>query len=260
VDRTTVGRRLDKLERELGLSIFEQDEGGHRPTEVGRRALETAAAIEQLVERFVADAGLTGHAPAAPLRVAVAAELGVELTPQISAFALAHPELRLRLVSTPDPAEAVLQRRCDVALCLADRQPAHLRGRQLAQLYQAPYAASAYLDRKGWGLAPQTYEWIRCSGGSQHSAMQRWDAIFCDTVTVAAYVDSWPALRANVEAGLGAGFLWTFVARKLPDLQPIGPCDPNLSVGLWALSRDDVPLERSAREFMRQIHLASTPD
>jgi hypothetical protein len=63
-----------------------------------------------------------------------------------------------------------------------------------------------------------------------------------------------------VEAGLGAGFLWTFVAHKLPDLQRVGPCDPTLTIGLWAFARDDVPLERSAREVMRQIHLVSTPD
>ena len=259
VDRTTVGRRVDKLERELGAMIFEKDDDGHRPTEIGGRALELAAAIEQLVDRFVADTGVTGQAPEAPLRIAVAAELGVELTPQLSAFALGNPELRLQIVASSDPVETALQRKCDVAVCLVDAQPPHLRGRHVAQLYQAPYAATAYLDRKGRGRKPQDYEWIRGANGSQLVAAQRWDAALSDTAAVAAHVDSWASLRANVEAGLGAGFLWTFVARKAPDLHKIAPCDPHVSVGLWVLARDDVPLGRGAREFMRQLNVVSEP-
>ena len=67
VDHTTVARRIQALEKEMGLALFSREAGGHRLTEAGRRLQPQAEAMEEAflaVERSAAPpshaAGLSG--------------------------------------------------------------------------------------------------------------------------------------------------------------------------------------------------------
>lgn len=253
IDRTTVGRRLDRLEQQLGAPIFEQGEDGYHPTPAGRRALEIADAMEQLVEGLVDEIADRPRAHSGQLRVIVAAELGSELMPEFAAFANANPDIRLSIQSSPDPAEHVIQRKSDIGLCLVERRPEHLRGRRIGTLHQAPYASIRYLDRKGRGLASSKYDWIRCLGGSQQPVMRRWSQGFSADIPVSTIVDSWPGLRSAVDQDIGAAFLWTFIADRSPHLEALPPLDGDLGIDLWLLVRDDVPMDRPTRTFLNDL-------
>ena len=253
IDRTTVGRKLDRLEHQLGVPLFEQGEDGYHPTGAGGRALEVADAIEQLVEGLVDELAVRPHAQSGQLRVIVASELGSELMPELAAFAAANPDIRLSLQSSAEPAEHVIQRKSDIGLCLVDRRPDHLRGRRIGTLRQAPYASVRYLDRKGRGLPLRDYDWVRCSGWSQLPGMRRWDEALGGDLPVSALVDSWSGLRSAVDQDIGAAFLWTFVAGRCADLEPLAPRDADLGVDLWLLVRDDVPMDRPTRAFLNDI-------
>ncbi|ARS28406.1 LysR family transcriptional regulator [Sphingomonas sp. KC8] len=253
IDRTTVGRRLDRLEHQLGVPLFAQSEEGYYPTAAGRRALEVADQMEQLMDGLAAELGNGAVAKRGHLRLAVAAELGAELMADLAAFATIRPDVQMTILSSADPAESVVQRKSDIGLCLADQRPDHLRGRRIGTLRQAGYAAKGYLARGAGGGAVQEQEWIRCSGWSHLPVMRRWDAMFPDDVRVAAYVDSWSALRSAVEQEIGAAFLWTFVADRCADLVRIAPLDETVGVDLWVLARDDVPMDRPLRAFMDDI-------
>lgn len=261
IDRTTVGRKLDRLERQLGVRLFEQGEDGYHPTPAGRRALEIADAMERLADSLTAE--LNGHAlrPADRLRVAVAAELEAELMPEMMAFTAAASRFVEIVVQTADdPVDSVVQRRSDIGLCLADHRPDHLRGRRIGTLRQAPYASHGYLDRwsragEGRHDSPQDcqYDWVRCEGWSRLPAMRRWHAKSGEDLRFAAIVDNWPALKRAVELDAGVAFLWTFVADRQADLVRIAPPDEALGIDLWLLVRDDVPMEPPTRAFMDDV-------
>jgi DNA-binding transcriptional LysR family regulator len=253
VNRTTVGRRLERLEHQLGITLFEQGEDGYHPTAAGRRALEVADEVTRLMTGLTEE--LKNHDLVArrKLRLAMPSDLGSELMPQISAFLKAHGDIDVTILSTAHPAESVVQRKSDICLCLADRQPDHLRGLRLGSLQQAGYAALGYLDKRGHDLAPQDYEWVRYSGWSQVPALRRWDDFFSDAIPVATRVDNWHALRSAVECELGAGFMWTFVASSYANLVQIVPLDEALSIDLWVMVRDDVPIDPDARKLMNSF-------
>ena len=260
VNRTTVGRRLERLEHQLGIALFEQGEEGYHPTPAGRRALEVADQVTRLMTGLTEELKNHDAVTRRKLRLAISSDLGSEFMPQISAFLKAHPDIDVTLLSTPHPAESVVQRKSDICLCLADRQPDHLRGRRLGSLRQAGYAARGYIKKRGQDLtrpdlkpqelAPQDYEWIRYSSWSQVPALRRWDDIFCDTIPVVTRVDNWHALRGAVECELGAGFMWTFVASNCANLVQIAPVDETLGIDLWVMVRDDVPVDPDARKLM----------
>jgi len=253
VNRTTVGRRLERLEHQLGVALFEQGEDGYHPTAAGRRALEVADEVTRLMTGLSEALKNQDSFTRRKLRLAISSDLGSEFMPQISAFLQAHADIDVTILSTPQPAESVVQRKSDICLCLADRQPDNLRGLLLGSLRQAGYAASGYLDKRGHNLAPQDYAWVRYSGWSQVPALRRWDDIFCDSIPVVTRVDNWHALRSAVECELGAGFMWTFVAANCPNLVQIAPVDETLSIDLWVMVRDDVPIDPDARKLMNSF-------
>ncbi|MCC2603627.1 LysR family transcriptional regulator [Sphingopyxis yananensis] len=253
VDRTTVGRRLERLEHQAGTSLFEQGDVGYQPTFAGRHTLAIADKIEALVTELETLLASEKGSEQVELRVAVAAELGSELLKDLAGFSRRHPHIRLRITTSHEPDRDVIARKCEVALCLVDAIPKHLRGARIATLRQAGYASETYLDHKGYALAPQSYDWVRCAHSSQVKAMKLWDEIFCPTVSVSAYVDSWAALRSSVEQGVGAAFLWTFFADAEPDLIRVTPLDEALGIGLFLVVRDDVPMDHATRQFMKDM-------
>lgn len=257
IDRTTVGRKLDRLERQLGARLFEQGDDGYHPTAAGRRALEIADAMEQLADELAAELNPRAFPPVDRLRVAIAAELETELMPEIVAFAAAAERfVQISVQTTGDPADSVVRRKSDIGLCLADHRPDHLRGRRIGTLRQAPYASAAYLARQGGDRPLAAFDWIRCSGWSRLPAMRRWDATLGDGPRVATIVDSWPALRRAVELDAGAAYLWTFVADPIAGLARLAPPDAALGADLWILVRDDVPMDPPTRAFMNQVSAA----
>lgn len=253
VDRTTVGRRLERLEHQAGTALFEQGEVGYQPTFAGRHALAIADKIEALVTELEAVLASDKGAEQVEIRVAVAAELGSEFLADLADFSRRHSHIRLRISTSHEPEKDVVARKCDVALCLVDAIPRHLRGIWIATLRQAGYASETYLNHKGYGLAPQDYDWVRCARSSQVKAMKPWDEIFCNTVRVSAFVDSWAALRSSVEQGVGAAFLWTFFGDSEPTLSRVTPLHDELGIDLFLVVRDDVPMDHATRQFMRDM-------
>ncbi|WP_255326428.1 LysR family transcriptional regulator [Sphingobium sp. EM0848] len=253
VDRTTVGRRLERLEHQAGVPLFEQGEEGYHPTAAGRRVLGVADQIEALIAGLGTDLSGESEAEQAELRIAIATELGSEFLPELAAFSRSHPNIRLRMNTSGEPEDDVITRKCEVGLCLVDPIPRHLRGTRIGTLRQAGYASHAYLEARGHGLPPQEYEWVRCASSSRVRAMKQWDDIFCRTIRVSAYVDSWPALKQSVEQGLGAGFLWTFVADSIANLDRVTPLHEELGTGLHLLVRDDVPMDQPTRTFLSDM-------
>ena len=258
IDRTTVGRRLERLERDLGAQLFEQGDDGYHPTEAGRRVLLAADEVTRIIDGMIEDMEALRTPERRELRLAVSAELGAEFMPHIARFLEGSNRVKVSVRSTPDPADSVTRRKCDVALVLSDAPPDHVRARKIGRLRQAGYATAAYLDRAGRNLTPRDYDWIRFSGWSQAPAMRRWDGVFQESMQAMAHVDTWQALRAAVEAGIGAGFMWTFAAEADPRFIQIAPIDESLGVDLWTAVRDDVPADPSITQLLRFLETELT--
>ena len=75
-----------------------------------------------------------------------------------------------------------------------------------------------------------------------NSASARWlKANLPDAAKISAEVNSWDAFKEAVLCGLGIGHMWCFVADREPGLVRIRDIEPELSMELWLLVRDDVP-------------------
>jgi DNA-binding transcriptional LysR family regulator len=102
IDETTVGRRLQRIERALGVRLFEAIDGLRKPT----AQCETVLAHVQAIAAHVADIGKIGDSlPGASGRFRIATTNAVAeevLSPRASALLVANPGIALRFLTSSE--------------------------------------------------------------------------------------------------------------------------------------------------------------
>src|SRR5690348_1327389 len=102
IDETTVSRRLARIERTLGLRLFEAADGMRKPTP----QCETVLAHVQAMARHAAEIGKVGAAmpgPVARFRIASTHALAEQLlAPRVGALLTRHPGLTLQFLASTE--------------------------------------------------------------------------------------------------------------------------------------------------------------
>jgi DNA-binding transcriptional LysR family regulator len=120
IDETTVGRRLMRIERSLGLRLFEAVDGERKPT----RQCEMVLAHVQAMAAHVAEIDRIGESEIGPvgrLRIASTNTVAEEvLSPRASAFLRANPGLTMQFLTS---SENVKFSRWEADLAIRLRKP-----------------------------------------------------------------------------------------------------------------------------------------
>lgn len=268
VNHTTVLRRLEALEAQLGTRLFDRMRGGYQPTEAGRVLLEQArhmATRAEEVERQVLgrDRELTGS-----LRVTTAFVLMDHLLPQpLAEFARAYPGIEVEMVENAvladlSSASAAApqnrgRREADVALRLSAHVAEHLVGRELGMTQCRVYAL-----RGAPGLPQQltpltelvrSAPWVAFERDASARIYDRWMREHLAHADVRLRVDIFNAKAAMLRTGIGVGVLPTFMQDKHPELVAISEPIPELAAPVWMLTHPDLRKTARVRAFMQFV-------
>jgi len=157
---STVLRRLQVLERVLGVQLFDRTPDRLTVTEPGLRLMHKAEQIEADVleaERDVRGADI--HLEGAIRLTAPPAVLQFALMQHLAEFRASYPTIDLEVVSTNQMAD--LDRRdADVAIRFSRSPGEHLVGRRLPEFSDSVYAAPRYIEQHFVPRAETTAEWI----------------------------------------------------------------------------------------------------
>lgn len=120
VNETTIARRIERLQGDLGYTVFEAVDGGRRPTEAGLRLLQMAVEMDGAANR-IAHLGKADAPPAETIRISATdsvstALLGKRATP----FLLQNPGVRLQIQAST---ELVNFSRWEADIALRMREP-----------------------------------------------------------------------------------------------------------------------------------------
>lgn len=249
VHHATVSRRLERLEHDLSVRLFDRHPRGYDLTEAGRELVAHVEAMESqahAIERRVAgrDQSLTGT-----VRLTTVDDLAVLVLPEmLAAFHAAYPRLEVEV--DVDTARLDLARReADVALRFGSPpQDAGGVRRRLCDTTGAIYATRAYLDAHGTPIAVADLAHHRCVRGSNRltglPAESLWDRAGTQAVVRS---NSMLVQATAIRSGLGLGYLATFLFEADPgDLVEVPLADAHdFTAGLWLVLHGD--LRRSAR-------------
>lgn len=259
VRHTTVGRRLDEIEKALGVRLFDRTPDGYMPTSAGQDLADVAERME--AEVLAAEGrvlGRDGELEGA-LRVSTMDMLFRGYHEVFSSFMARYPSVKLT-VSTTNDEVSLTRRQADVVLRLTSKPPDHLVGRKVARVDFAVYASKKLVARVGKKAPYAAYPWLNWDERLNARWLDEWLAKNAPGARSVLWLDtSTLGLHAAVAAGLGVHFLACFEGDRDPLLQRIGPIEPAFSRELWLLTLRELRSTRRVRAFMDHVEQTLRP-
>lgn len=252
ISNSTVTRRLDDFERDLGSRLFDRTPEGYRMTQAAENLLPTAEHVEELM--LAAERKVTGtdQELEGTIRLTLPPASGFNvLMPRLAEFAKDYPGIDLEIISSPDALD-LGRREADIAIRVfrtGTSPPDNLIGRKISGM-----TASAYVHRDL--LNPDNPEdvshltWI-----GLHST---------------AYDDSWKKVCKNghlpvhhavsafilqveaVRSKMGMMFAPCAMFRDHPEVVRVPGEDMHHYFDLWVLTHKDLRLSARMR-ILREI-------
>ncbi|WP_153135756.1 LysR family transcriptional regulator [Paraburkholderia agricolaris] len=233
VDRTTVARRIEALERVVGKRLLTQDGSVIRVTDTGRAVLAASQQVSTTIEALEATLQGRGQEIEGTVRIAVSLGLGDAFIDDIVAVQDRHPGIRIELVCVADPMRLVDDREADLGIAERYDRPEKFDCALLGNLEVALYGSAEGDPSQrsaswvGWSdFAPRPFlDWVHESIG--HNA------------TISARVNTWDALKRVALAGSGVAPLWCMLAGNDPRLRRL-PSTLDHYIALWLVAPADV--------------------
>ncbi len=249
VNQSTVARRLNQLEANMGTTLFERRARGLALTDVGHDIVAEAESIEEsyaALDRKILgrDARLSGR-----IRLSVADGLVPLVGSLIAEMRQLHPAIQIE-VGVGNALASLSNLEADIVLRVTTSPPEHLIGRRIAQLTVAAYGSRDYLATSTTVGRLEDHRWIRWAERWQDFGTERWIGAHVSPSNVQATVNTNQALSDLVLQGLGLAFLPCFSADADPKLVRIGSRVES-GASVWLLTHDDLRKSGRVAAFMK---------
>ena len=254
VNHSTVFRRLNALEQDLGVRLFERERSGYLLTasgeELAEAAREVAGRIDGVERRIQGrDVRLRG-----PLRVVTRDTLLQRLlTPHLAGFRESYPLVDLELAVSNQPPG--LDREAHVAVSPTNTPDERLVGRRAAAIAFAVYGAYDYLALNAELDDLATHDWIKPSGALDLTPAHAWMSEELAEARVVFRVNTFMGVLDACRAGMGLALLPCFLADGDDRLTRVREPNRDLDLGLWLLTHEELrhtPRVRAFLDFMGQ--------
>ena len=236
VEHTTVSRRIQALEKQMGAALFAREAGGHRLTEAGRQLLPVVEAMESAVMGAERAAPASHEGPSGLVRVGATEGFGtLILAPHLAQLTRKHPHLSIDLLALPRMLH-LSRREADIVISLERPTRGSVIVSRLSDYSLYLYGQREYLARKP---LVATREDLR------HHAFVSYvdDLLFTKELQFLdqLYQPERFALRSTsitaqyeaVRAGAGLAVLPAFLADRDPVLARVLPAEARFTRTFW---------------------------
>ena len=257
VNQTTVFRRLNAMEKRLGVRLFERLPDGYLLTTAGEYLLPAAERVEDEVS--AAELRLAGEdlRPSGSIRLTTTEDLMVAfLQPHIAEFRQQYPNIHLEVV-VGNLLFDITRREADIAIRPTDRPPEHLVGRNLGAIGWAVYASTDYLRANGSCTDPAQLAGHAIICADENLAgidATRWMMRHVDERDIVFRSDSLLVQLSAVREGIGIAILPCFLGDAERRLRRVlGPVNTADTGGCWILTHPQLRHVARVRAFMNHI-------
>lgn len=258
IEHTTVSRRLDALEGQIGTPLFYRTANGYLLTPAGDSILAAAETMERAALTLRARAGEIVRRPAGRVRLGIAPEFASDwLAPQLPAFRARYPEIALQvLVGT----RTLDLSRGEAELALRSPRP-HQLGlvtARIATAVLALYASRHFLGRRRVHITDaRTASGLPLLIYTQSLSILQSAAWFQPVIAAGDVVletNSTHTLLTAARASVGVAVLPRFVARNYPELVMVS--EPVSQPDIWLVTHPEFrrnPNVRATADFLKEI-------
>jgi len=257
--QSTVSRRVQRLEREIGRKVFERTTQGLVLTAHGHKILRQAEGIEELLTTVDTRANDRRADISGEIRLGTTEAFGTYfLAPYLARFCALHPAVTIDVLPMPRLLN-LWRREADTAIAIERPATAGLVAARLTSYRLLPYATTGYLESH-----PAIH-------GASDLAEHCWVDYIDDLVFSPQQfsLKSWlpsakPCFRSTsvlaqaqaVRSGLGVGILPCFLASQFDDLVPILADSIDITRTFWLVAppeRREVSRVRALWQYIREV-------
>jgi molybdate transport repressor ModE-like protein len=236
VDHTTVARRIQALEKEVGAPLFSREAGGHRLTEAGRRLQPQVEAMESAFQAVESTAPASQEGLSGLVRIGATEGFGtVVLAPRLAVFARQHPKLTIDLLAMPRLVH-LSRREADIVISLERPARGPVVMAKLTDYTLRLYASKKYLaahkpiqtrdDLRGHSFISYVDDLLFSKELQYLDELHRPDAFALRSTSVLAQ-------HRAVAAGAGIAVLPAFLADEDASLRPLLEDQANFTRTFW---------------------------
>ncbi|MGX1499794.1 DNA-binding transcriptional LysR family regulator [Labrenzia sp. MBR-25] len=220
VAQPTVARRIEVLEHELHLSLFDRDTRGFRPTRHARALYPKAEAIEAAMTALEAEAN--SLATPRPIRItAYSANFSPRANKIFSDFSARHPHVRLEFL----PTQLMLdleKGEADIALRLTRSAPSpNLVCRKISTARYSLFGSRDYAKKHGLPTSPEDlsgHTFVTFERDDVPTTLHDWLACRVKRDQILLSFSEFELMHAAIRSGVGLGLLNLKLVEQEPDL------------------------------------------
>ena len=249
VDHSTVARRIELLERELGVRLVERLSRAYRLTAEGERVRDRAKTIEDGFADIVRLAQSADRSPQRVVRISGPPTLITRfLAPRLLPLQGELPGLRIELAG--EPRQINLSRgEADLALRLARPTEKGIVARKLAVVGYGLYGSRDYLAKRDGSRQ----DFLGYDDSLDHLPQQRWLKMLIGDRDLAMRSNDLVNLMTAARTGLGLAVLPCIMARGDTELVNVPTQLPPLTQELWLLFHREVGRSPAVRAVINRI-------
>ena len=234
LDVSTVSRRLDRLEEQVGAALFDRTREGTLPTLVAEQMLPYAEEMELSAARFAAASAQVETEVSGVVRLTVLPGIAdVFVAPRLAELHARHPRLTIELDASVSYAD-LTRREADVAIRAMRPSSGELVATRLLEMREVPMTSPAYARELGTLHRLDAARWITWAGDLAHLPSARWLRDHAPEVVPIFRTSHFASQLAAARAGLG-------VTLAAPPFEVTGLVPVKLSKSL-ARAREELPV------------------
>jgi DNA-binding transcriptional LysR family regulator len=242
VHQTTVLRRLDQMEEQLGVQLFERTRDGVQLTPAGETAFHEAERLSQNMESLERKLVGQDERPAGKVRLATTDTLlSCLVKPMLSEFVALYPGIQLD-IATGNDVLSLSRRDTDIALRPTNEPQDTLVGRRIATIESAIYASQDYLARRPEfdPAKAADHAWVLPDDSFRHLATNRWYRTHLEGSEPTIRCNSLYGIYSLICAGSGVGVIPCYMGDGTSNLQKLSLPLEGEGVDLWLLTHRDL--------------------
>lgn len=253
VNQSTVHRRIQELERQLGCELVRRHPAGYRLTELGEYVRAHATQVEAAAIDFERAVSAKSNEMRGTVKVTCPEALGPRLIGArlIEKFNARYPDVRIEFVMS-DRIIELGAGEADIAIRAKRPDEGALVGRKIADSPWAVYASRSYVARHGSIDNPaeiERHSVVMFSGPLSDHHAARWIESVAPHAHVAARANSLAALLPSVRSGAGIALMPTIVGENERDLVRILDLGTEMATPFYLLTHRDLRRTPRIRAF-----------
>jgi DNA-binding transcriptional LysR family regulator len=236
VDASTVFRSVQRMEKGLGVRLFERSRSGYLPSELAQSLARHGEQVEAQLDAARSAAQQSPEQVAGTVRItSTDTVLHALVAPALRELQASHPLLTYELDAGNELVN-LSRHEADIAVRATSRPPSHLVGKHVGPIRVALFAARGGAWKKAnAGKAP----WIAPDDALPEHPSVIWRKKHYPKVSPQFRVNSILSVAEMVALGLGVGVLPLFLARQRGDLVQLGEVLDEAQTELWLLTHTE---------------------